>query len=599
MRGRLPELDRLMVKSQGSLLAVWPDYWRLKLLIGIPETQAKAMQAHVQAFLARHPDHPLRETVQREWIGSLISKGLWDDARSALRQLPDTLVSPQITCAKARLGLLPADLPGLETGFSSLAVGNEAGEPCLGLVEELAKNEAVSVGYLRQRVRWAAQIGSDSAFSKAFDIYRTYAKAQQLDTRGPDHMKSESALGQILKTGRTDNLAALKAYQRHQADLSPEQRAYAAFSVGAVLWRRSHPQTWELMREGWSSLTQQPDEMLQTAARESIRRGEWGALLELISAMRASTQKDSAWQYWQAIALLEQKKNSDARAIFKSLAHEFSFYGLLAKEQLGETVKVPASPAVTLSDTDRQKLGQELGIQRSYALLRLGLRAEAIIEWSGAMRHRNDTDLIKAALHAREHNFFDRMIAAADRTQQSHDFTLRYPAPFKDTVVPAAKQRAVDPFWVLGLIRQESRFIPDVRSPVGATGLMQIMPATGKMLAKSTGLRSPNKLQLTDIETNVQLGIHYMRQLHDRFDGSALLASAAYNAGPSRASLWRSNLPQRTEGAAFAESIPFPETRDYVKRVLANAVLYHAVHNGGSAPSLRKLLGEVTPRSPL
>lgn len=229
--------------------------------------------------------------------------------------------------------------------------------------------------------------------------------------------------------------------------------------------------------------------------------------------------------------------------------------------------------------------------------MRAGLRGEAVAEWSAAMRGRTDAELIQAALHAKQAGFYDRMIAAADRTRESHDFSLRFPTPFKDKVVSAAKERALDPWWVLGLIRQESRFIPDIKSSVGAAGLMQIMPATGKMLAKNVGLK-PGAIRLTDVDTNVRLGTTYMRQLHDRFGGSALLASAAYNAGPSRAVSWRAALPRRIEGAAFAESIPFPETRDYVKHVLTNAVLYHAVHNGGKAPSLKQLLGDVIPGEP-
>ncbi|NBW00888.1 MAG: hypothetical protein EBR85_04105 [Betaproteobacteria bacterium] len=262
---------------------------------------------------------------------------------------------------------------------------------------------------------------------------------------------------------------------------------------------------------------------------------------------------------------------------------------------LGASVRLPARPEITLSAEDQKKLDRDSGIQRSYALVRAGMRAEAVLEWGAAMRHRSDAELIRAAEHARKAGFYDRMIAAADRTQQEHDFSLRYPTPFKDKVLSAAQQRSLDPWWVLGLIRQESRFIPDIKSSVGATGLMQIMPATGKMLAKEVGLGNARPLMLADVELNVKLGTTYMRQLQDRFGGSALLASAAYNAGPSRAVNWRAALPRRIDGAAFAESIPFAETRDYVKRVLANAVLYHAVHNGGSVPSLRRLLGDVAP----
>jgi soluble lytic murein transglycosylase len=211
------------------------------------------------------------------------------------------------------------------------------------------------------------------------------------------------------------------------------------------------------------------------------------------------------------------------------------------------------------------------------------------------MRHRTDVELLQAALHARDAGFFDRAIAAADRTREQHDFHLRFPTPFKHAVLPAAKEQALDPWWVLGLIRQESRFIPDIKSSVGASGLMQIMPATGAMLAKNIGIRPTRPLNLADVNLNIRLGTTYMRQLQDRFGGSALLASAAYNAGPSRAVSWRAALPKKVDGAAFAESIPFPETRDYVKRVLANAVLYHALHNGGTVPSLRQLLGNVSP----
>jgi soluble lytic murein transglycosylase len=317
--------------------------------------------------------------------------------------------------------------------------------------------------------------------------------------------------------------------------------------------------------------------------------------LEIIAAMRSPMRNEATWQYWRAMALMQAQQREQAEEILRDLRDEFGFYGLLAQELLGTAVRLPARLEVSLTAEDQKKLDRDPAIQRSYALVRAGMRAEAVLEWGAAMRQRSDAELIRAAEHARRAGFYDRMIAAADRTHQEHDFSLRYPALFKEKVLSAAQQKSLDPWWVLGLIRQESRFIPDIKSSVGATGLMQIMPATGKMLAKEVGLGSTRPLALTDVELNVNLGTTYLRQLQDRFGGSALLASAAYNAGPSRAVNWRAALPRRIDGAAFAESIPFPETRDYVKRVLANAVLYHAVHNGGAVPSLRRLLGDVAP----
>ncbi|MBU3724726.1 MAG: hypothetical protein FGM18_04330 [Burkholderiaceae bacterium] len=594
-KGRLPELERLMAKSQGHLLAAWPDYWRLKLLLGIPSTDGKMMRANVQAFLARHPKHPLREHAQRDWIAALISKNLWSDVAVALESLPPQLTSPGIQCAKAKLGLLPTEPEGQKAQFIHLAAGQETADACLALIEDLAKAEVVALNYLRQRARWAAQVGSDASHGRMIEILRTHAKAHELGARGPDPFKTEAQLGQILKASRVDSLSSLPILARHKKDLTHEQVEYASFAVGAAIWRRSHADAWGLMQEGWSSLGQQPDEALQAAAREAIRRSAWPKLLDIIAAMREPLRTETAWQYWRAIALKETRQKEKSEEILKRLRDDFGFYGMLAQEELGSPVRLPTKSEVTLSAEDQKRLDQDTGIQRSYALLRAGMRAEAVMEWSAAMRGRNDAELIRTALHARKAGFYDRMIAAADRTQEEHDFSLRYPTPFKDTVISAAKKKSLDPWWVLGLIRQESRFIPDVKSSVGAAGLMQIMPATGKMLAKEVGMKNTRNLQLTDVELNVQLGTTYMRQLHDRFDGSALLASAAYNAGPSRAVNWRSALPRRIDGAAFAESIPFPETRDYVKRVLSNAVLYHAVHNGGTVPSLRRLLGEVAP----
>lgn len=594
-KGRLPELERLAQKTQGQLLAVWPDYWRLKLSLGVPSSDARAMRNQVQQFLNRYPQHPLREQAYRDWITALLAKNMWSELPGVLNALPAGLTGPNINCARARLGLMPSGDPDSGAAAGRFAVGQESFDACLVLIEHLAKSESVGLGYLRQRARWAAQTGSDASHLKLMQVLAQHAKDHDLGARGPDPFKSEAVLGQILKRSRVDGLGSLSVYKQRVKELSHDQAMYAAFAVGSAIWRRSHADAWELMREGWSSLAQQPDEALSNAAREAIRRNAWPALLDIINAMREGTQAETTWQYWRAVAYRETRQADKAEPLLNGLQDDFGFYGVLARELTGSSTKIPTRATITLTASEKSRLDKDLGMARSYALLRAGLRAEAVSEWSFAMRGRSDNDLILAALHARASGFYDRMIAAADRTQQDHDFSLRFPVPFKEAVLPAAKEQRVDPWWVMGLIRQESRFIPDVKSPVGATGLMQIMPATGKMLAKSVGLKTGSGLQLADVTTNVKLGTTYMRQLHDRFGGSALLASAAYNAGPSRAVSWRAALPKAIDGAAFAESIPFPETRDYVKRVLTNAVLYHAVHNGGTVPSLRELLGRVNP----
>ncbi len=168
--------------------------------------------------------------------------------------------------------------------------------------------------------------------------------------------------------------------------------------------------------------------------------------------------------------------------------------------------------------------------------------------------------------------------------------------PHKQAVVERSKAIGLDPAYVYGLIRQESRFIVEARSGVGASGLMQVMPATARWTAKKIGLTGYKPQQLTERDTNIAIGTGYLKLVLDDFAGSMPLAAAAYNAGPSRPRAWRgqSGAPN-LEAAIWAESIPFTETRDYVKKVLANTTIYAAMLSG-KTQSLKAKLGKVGPR---
>ena len=202
----------------------------------------------------------------------------------------------------------------------------------------------------------------------------------------------------------------------------------------------------------------------------------------------------------------------------------------------------------------------------------------------------DDRELLAAANLAKRNQIWDRAINTADKTRNEHDFTLRFLAPYGETVRPAAQNQSLDDAWVYGLMRQESRFITNAKSNVGASGLMQLMPATAKWVAKKIGLRDFSQGRVNDTETNVLLGTSYMRLVMENLDNHPVLASAAYNAGPGRAKKWRADRP--LEGAIYAESIPFSETRDYVKKVMSNAVYYSAQFNG-KPDSLKTRLGVI------
>jgi soluble lytic murein transglycosylase len=230
---------------------------------------------------------------------------------------------------------------------------------------------------------------------------------------------------------------------------------------------------------------------------------------------------------------------------------------------------------------------------RALALYRLDLRTEAVREWLFGLRGMDDQELLAAAELAQRNAVYDRAINTADRTQHKHNYKVRFLAPFREVFTEQARSYRLEEAWVLGLVRQESRFIVNAKSSAGAQGLMQLMPATARWMAKRIGMRDYNAARVADVPVNVALGAGYLRQVLDEL-GHPVLASAAYNAGPGRARRWRDAQP--LEGAIYAETIPFNETRDYVKKVMANT-MYYAQLIGGKLVPLKDRLGQIPARA--
>ena len=233
------------------------------------------------------------------------------------------------------------------------------------------------------------------------------------------------------------------------------------------------------------------------------------------------------------------------------------------------------------------------GMQRTIALYRMDLRTEASREWAWLTRNFDDRKLLLVAEVARQHNMHDYVINTADRTVQHHDFTLRYHAPYRAHLQSHILNHDLEEAWVYGLMRQESRFVSQAKSIAGAAGMMQIMPATARWAAHKMGMKNYRKLPLHEMDTNLKLGTFYMKTMLDTLDNSPILASAGYNAGPSRARKWQAQIP--LEGAIYIETIPFDETRNYVKKVMNNTA-YYARLFGHSPVQLKQRLGVVAAR---
>ena len=346
-----------------------------------------------------------------------------------------------------------------------------------------------------------------------------------------------------------------------------------------------------------AALRTNPD-LIEASLIQLIKAGRFNALSTPLSQLPASAQGTLRWQYWQARAELSSPDiggRESARVSFERLASERDYYGHLAALWLG----IPGSLAdqsTTIAPEKLLDLAAAPTAQRIYELRALGETLEARREWFQLIKPFSNTELRIAAALASQWHWHDMAIATLAQAQAWDEVLERFPRPYAERFTEAARTQGVPVTLAMAVARRESGFWTEARSPVGAQGLMQLMPRTAQSVAKSIDLDSPANLVLTQADTNIKLGTAYLGQLLQRFNDNRILALAAYNAGPSRAKKWHTN-PQPID--AFIEGIPFAETRAYVKAVLLYAAIY-AQLNGLPEPLLYPYeIEQFSPNDPL
>lgn len=588
-------LDQLAPRFQGHLLEPYVQYWRLKIRFEARDPE------EIRRYITLNRDTPLSDQMRRDWLKLLGRNGQWETFNAELPMLAAD--DSEITCY-ALQSRSRVDSLALREARPLWFVARDLPDSCNPLFEALLASQQLSEEDVWTRIRLALEAGQAGLASR---VAAALPKGQAPDVRvlaavsgNPagylndlkgdlrSRAARETTMFAVHRLARTSPQQAAAHWTRLAPRFSEEERAYVWGMLGYLGAMRHDPAA----LEWYSRASGMSDLQLAWKARAALRAKRWPEVLEAVNAMTAKEAEDPAWRYWKARALKVLGREAEAQAILKPLSAEFSFYGQLALEDLGGALQSPAA-ASKLSDAEIAAVAARPGIQRALALFRLDLRLEGVREWLWAIRGMTDRQLLAAAEVARRNAVWDRAINTADRTVFEHDFGLRYLAPYREQLRAAAKQVDLDEAWVNGLIRQESRFLAQAKSRVGASGLMQLMPATAKWVAGKLGLRDWHWSQVTDVETNLSLGTYYLRHVLDTLDGSPVLASAAYNAGPGRARAWRADQPM--EAAIYAETIPFNETRDYVKRVMANST-YYANNFSQQLQSLKARIGSIEPR---
>lgn len=314
------------------------------------------------------------------------------------------------------------------------------------------------------------------------------------------------------------------------------------------------------------------DQVFHYRLRTALAEQDWVLLKKWTTGEPAMADIKLRWRYWYARALEETGEPDKAHKLYAELAAERDYYGFLAADKINASYRMNHYP---LPENKQEFIRIQTlpAIRRAYEFYKLNMGYQARREWHNALNKMTTYQMQMAAAVAKQWGWHDRAIFTMSRAKAYDDLLLRFPILFRDLLDKYAKKRKLDPGWIYGLVRAESAFIEDAKSPAGALGLMQVMPKTGKMTAKRIGLKEFKTDKLKQADTNIPIGSAYMQMMLEKFNGNMVLATAAYNAGPHRVLKW---LPKSgcVEPDVWIEQIPFNETRKYVRRVLYYASIY-------------------------
>jgi len=606
-RNRLAAL-RAQALAEANPLALWVEYWELSNRLG------EAQQPELTAFAERWSGSYVEDRLRNDWLLELGRRRDWANFNAEFprfRMADDR----QVTC----YSLVTEQIAGRDikaAGIAAWMAQTEDDDGCALLGATLVDTKQLASPDIWKKIRLSAEankqrtarraavlLGSSVATSVG-EIFDGPARFLAKKASTAARVDAELATLALTRLAATDGESvAGMLVDRWEKALPPDLAAWAWASLARQTAMKLQPEAADqflraerVNRKGKE--LELPDDLLAWKVRAALRadggRARWQQVVQAIDAMSPAEQKEPAWIYWKARALQALAKDSQegealktsSQALLTGIAAQLNFYGQLAAEDLGQPQALPPKPT-PLTEAEREVVANHPGFARALVLISIGLRGEGVREWNFSIRGLGDRELLAAAQLACDREVWDRCINTSDRTRNEIDMDQRFPAPLRQDVSARAKEIGLDPAFVYGLIRQESRFIMDARSGVGASGLMQLMPATAKWTAKKIGMPYSPAL-ITDRDTNLRLGNAYLKLVLDDVGGSQPMAAAAYNAGPGRPRKWREG--PVLEPAIWAENIPFAETRDYVKKVLSNAA-YYAMALGGKGTTVRSRLG--------
>jgi soluble lytic murein transglycosylase len=565
------------LEASNDMLAPYAKYWLMRLTLDTIDNKV------ISDFIAQHEDFAFAERLRVEYLKKLGKQQDWENFNQAYIKNQSENIS--VACYAAEAYAKQPTTSSLLFAKPLWLSAKERPNDCTRLFDILQKVGVIDEEAVWQRFRMALahnRVNLAKSISKRSQYYRSsYRKQLTSVSKSPKkalkkkrislktRFGRELSLYALTRVAKKDTWEALALFKSIQNKLNAGEQSHFYGMLGLFASKRHEPeaQLW-FQKADFESLN---EEQMSWFARAALRQQDWAGLLNVLERMPTTISNQARWRYWKGRALIERKHPEEGIAILRGLAPERHYYGWLAQDEI-KGYRAPKLQYQKVPFKEVERIGKLPGVKRAEALLDLDLRWEGKSEWVLATKGMSDQQLLAAAEYANRQQWYDLAINTADNTKEYHDYSLRYLMPYQGLMRQAALKQNVDLTWVHGIVRQESRFMHYAKSRVGAAGLMQLMPTTARWAAKRAGVKNYERSMIDDLDTNVTIGTYYLRYTLDLMKGNKVMASAGYNAGPSRAKKWQGKEP--LEGAIYAETIPFNETRNYVQRVIANAQLY-------------------------
>jgi len=553
----------------------------------------------VEQFFNRYPNSYVGERLRHRWLRALAIKELWPEY---LRFYDKNLTDPELACLNLRARLAMGDKTALKDVEALWNIEKQQSTAC-----EPVFNEWKRAGYLTPQLMWsrhlkavkADEISLAVSLAKEMEpVQQTYAVLYENVSQNPrlilqtENFKTQNAetrasivlgLEKYSQTDAEETAALWKTYSS-RTDFTEDEKLNITYAIARQLLRQDHGQEAEKIVTANPNLSR-PD-LMEALIREALQQKDWEKAFRWVSRLPADSKKTERWTYWQGrimdqlnIKMVDGKTPKD---FYTDVANTRSFYGFLASDKLGISYSLLDKP-LPISKEIMNKVESDAGIQRAREFYLLGNLPSANREWTFTTNHLPSTEeMVAAGRLADRWGWYRQAIQTMQDSDYWDELSVRFPIPFHEQVKAAVRQTTIDPHFIFAIAKQESAFNSDAASPVGAMGLMQLMPATAKQTAKKAGLlfRPQDLLQA---DKNITLGSRYLDELMGAFAGNRILASAAYNAGPSRVKQWLNKDENKLPYDVWIETIPYKETRFYVQNVLSFAVIY-AYRTGSKQP---------------